>query len=286
MQAKIGVQGMMLKDKFKEMGLYDGLKKMKDIGFSYIELSQIPMTPENVAEIKRACEDFDIKIAAMSAALEDMGMGGENLTDDFEKIVDDCKTLNCNYLRVGMLPFQLMGNMEKILEFSKKMDKMAERLAEHGIHLYYHNHHVEFEKIDGEFMLYIIRDTAQKIGFELDVHWVHRGGVHPPKVIRDFAGKVGLIHLKDYRIAKFDPAILNYMKEGDFKTFMDKFANRVEFAEVGEGSLDFKEIIEAGIEAGAEYFLIEQDDTYGRDPFESLEISRDNLVKLGYADMF
>lgn len=47
-----------------------------------------------------------------------------------------------------------------------------------------------------------------------------------------------------------------------------------------------KECIEAGLAGGSEYFLIEQDDTYGRDPFESLKISRDNLIKLGFADWF
>lgn len=34
------------------------------------------------------------------------------------------------------------------------------------------------------------------------------------------------------------------------------------------------------------YFLIEQDDTYGRDPYESLKISHDNLVRMGCADWF
>ena len=34
------------------------------------------------------------------------------------------------------------------------------------------------------------------------------------------------------------------------------------------------------------YLLIEQDDTYGRDPYESLKISHDNLVRMGYADWF
>ena len=37
---------------------------------------------------------------------------------------------------------------------------------------------------------------------------------------------------------------------------------------------------------GSEYFLIEQDDCYGRDPFDSLKISHDNLVKLGFGDWF
>ena len=47
-----------------------------------------------------------------------------------------------------------------------------------------------------------------------------------------------------------------------------------------------KECIQAGLEGGSEYFLIEQDDTYGRDPFDSLRISRDNLIAMGYGDWF
>ena len=58
------------------------------------------------------------------------------------------------------------------------------------------------------------------------------------------------------------------------------------FAEVGEGTLPVAACIEAGLAGGSEYFLVEQDDTYGRDPFESLKISHDNLVKLGYGEWF
>ena len=60
----------------------------------------------------------------------------------------------------------------------------------------------------------------------------------------------------------------------------------VEFAEVGEGTIDMPNCINAGLAGGAEYFLVEQDNCYGRDPFESLKISRDNLVKMGYGDWF
>lgn len=97
-----------------------------------------------------------------------------------------------------------------------------------------------------------------------------------------YDGRIRLLHLKDYRIGEVK------MPEGPFdpKAFMTAFTSIVEFAEVGEGSLPIKECIEAGLAGGSEYFLIEQDDTYGRDPFESLKISRDNLIKLGYADWF
>ena len=48
------------------------MRKVSELGYHAVEVSQIPMTPENVAELKRASEDFDIKIAAMSAGLEPM----------------------------------------------------------------------------------------------------------------------------------------------------------------------------------------------------------------------
>ena len=48
-------------------------------------------------------------------------------------------------------------------------------------------------------------------------------------------------------------------------------------------SLPISACIQAGLDGGREYFLIEQDDTYGRDLYESLKISHDNLVRMGYA---
>lgn len=280
----IGVQMMMLKGKVEEMGAYEVLKKLAEMGYHCVEISQIPMTEENVAQMKKACDEFGIKIAACSAALEPMmpGMPGEYLVSDFDKIVADCKTLGCNFLRIGMLPMTCMGSKEKVIDFVTRADAMAEKLKEHGIELYYHNHHIEFQKFDGKYLLDIIRDTTKHMGFELDVHWVQRGGENPVEYIKKYKDRVTLLHLKDYRIGalklpegKFDPA-----------TFMQAFTSTVQFAEVGEGNLPMKEIIETGLACGSKYFLIEQDDQYGRDPFDCLITSRDNLIKLGFADWF
>lgn len=282
-QIKIGVQAMMLKGKFETLGAYETLKKVHEIGFHCIELSQIEMSEENVKEIQRACKDFQIHIAALSASLEgNPGMKMENLSDDYEKIVNDCRVLNCGFLRIGMLPFACMASLEKVMEFCEKMEAMAKRLKEDGIDLYYHNHHIEFRKYEGEYLLNIIRKNAPSVGFELDVHWIQRGGENPVRIIQEYAGKVSLLHLKDYRIGAIPDEAFGALAKGDFKEFMNAFGNVVQFAEVGEGNLDMKEIIETGIQAGAKFFLIEQDDQYGKDPFESLQISHDNLVKLGY----
>ena len=280
----IGIQMSTIKKKVDELGAYETLKACAEMGYHCMEVSQIPMTAENVSGMRKACREFGIKIAANTAALEPMapGMPGEYLVSDFDKIVEDCKALDTNMLRIGMLPITCMGSREKAVDIVKRADKMAERLGEHGIDLYYHNHHVEFVKYDGQYLLDIIRDNTKKMGFELDIHWIHRGGENPVEFIRRYAGRIRLLHLKDYRIAR-----LPVPGEGfDMKAFFADFFNLVEFAEVGEGNLPIRECIEAGLAGGSEYFLIEQDDTYGRDPFESLKISRDNLIAMGYGDWF
>jgi sugar phosphate isomerase/epimerase len=66
---------------------------------------------------------------------------------------------------------------------------------------------------------------------------------------------------------------------------MTAFEGVVQFAEVGEGNLDFKAIIDQSLTSGAKYLLIEQDNQYGRDPFDCLATSRDNLIALGYGDL-
>ena len=273
---------MMLKDTVQELGVYETMRKLNELGYHAVEVSQIPMTVENVAEFKRAAEDFDIKIAALSATIDAKpGSSGDNLTDDFQKIVDDCKTLDCNYLRIGMLPATILGDKDKIMDFIDKAETVAKRLDEHGINFYYHNHHFEFQKYDGEYLLDLIKNNTTKLGFEIDVHWAHRAGIVPVELIKQYKGRIALLHIKDYRIGNVD---LTDVK--DRATYQQRVHNIIEFAEIGEGNLDMKAIIEAGLENGTEYFIIEQDNTYGRDPLESLKISGDNLREMGYADWF
>ena len=60
----------------------------------------------------------------------------------------------------------------------------------------------------------------------------------------------------------------------------------MQFAEVGEGNLDFASIIEHAQTAGAQYLLVEQDELYGRTVWQALQTSYDNLVALGAGDLF
>ena len=279
---------MMLKEKFEEIGTFETLKQVSELGYNAVEISQVPMTPENVAEIKKAKDELGMEIASLSCVVSNEGSGGnDDLETKFDKIVEDCKTLEVDLLRIGMLPFDNMRSLDTVLEFTREANEYAKRLKEHGINLYYHNHHVEFKKYDGKFMLDIIAEECPDLGFELDLHWVQRGGANPIDLIEQYADRTELIHLKDYRIGEIPAEAFEALEEGDIAKFYPQFVNIIEFAELGQASMDYKAIMEAAIEAGGvRYALVEQDMLYGRDPLDCLADSRDHLVELGYEDLF
>jgi sugar phosphate isomerase/epimerase len=285
--ATIGVQAMMLKDSFTELGAFETLRKVSAIGYNAVEISQIPMTTENVAELDRSRNELGMDIAALSVAMETpKGMPGDSLKDHFDKVVEDAKTLGSTLLRIGMLPFPAMKSIDAVVDFAREANDYAERLQEHGIGLYYHNHHIEFAKFDGRYMLDIIAENSPAMGMEIDVHWVQRGGLDPVRTLEKYAGRTAMVHLKDYRIGQLPESAFGLLESGDVAGFMAEFKDVVQFAEVGEGNLDFPSIIPAAQEAGARYLLVEQDQLYGRTVWDALQTSYDNLVAMGHADLF
>ena len=285
--ATIGVQAMMLKDSFAEIGPFETLRKVSAIGYNAVEISQIPMTPENVAELERSRTELGMDVAALSVALEKPeGRPGDSLRDDFDKIVDDAARLGSSLLRIGMLPFPAMKSLDAVIDFAREANGYAERLQEHGLSLYYHNHHIEFAKFDGKYMLDIIAGNSPAMGLEIDVHWVQRGGLDPVRTLQKYAGRTAMVHLKDYRIGSMPEAAFGMPGSGDFTGFMQAFKDVVQFAEVGEGNLDFPSIIPAAQAAGAKYLLVEQDELYGRTVWDALQTSHDNLVAMGHGDLF
>ena len=287
----IGVQmSTIAPNKMPKFDAYESMARLADIGYKCVEISQVPMTKENVAGFRRAIDELGLNVAAVSATVKSNPMmPSEELCnpDDFKKMVDDAKYLNCDMMRIGAMPVESRFSLQAAIDFAKQADDYAAQLKEHGIDLYYHNHHFEFARHNGKFLMDIIKENTKYLGFELDIHWIHRGGMDPVKFINQYAGRIRLLHLKDYRIGHMqaEPDVDFNTREGMMKVYAS-MNNIVEFAEVGEGTLDIPACIEAGLNGGSEYFLVEQDMTYGRDPFDSLKISHDNLVKMGYGDWF
>lgn len=285
--ARIGIQLMMLKDHVAQEGITPVLQRVTETGFKVVEVSQIPMTEENVAAMQAARDDLGIEYAAISAKTSaPAGSSDLTLAEHFDLHVEHAQRLGTSMIRIGMMPFAAMRSPEAFDAFCVEVDEYARRMADQGISLSYHNHHVEFAKIDGTTIMDHLREKAPNLRYEIDCHWVQRGGRDPQRTLESFTGVLDLVHLKDYRITMPPAEALDALEAGDPAPFFDFWkGDIVQFAEVGEGTLDWKPVIEQGIASGAQHLLIEQDQTYGRDIFESLAMSREHLVSLGYESL-
>jgi sugar phosphate isomerase/epimerase len=133
------------------------------------------------------------------------------------------------------------------------LDAAGAVLRENGCVLSYHNHAIEFLRIGNEVLMdYIARATSpENLKFELDTYWVQYGGANPVEWCNKAAGRLPVLHCKDYGFGT------------DNKPF---------FSEIGYGNLDFPAIVAAADAAGCQWFVVEQDTCPG-DPFASLEKS-------------
>lgn len=256
-------------------GVGETFRRVRELGIRDIELSKVAVTDETLAEMQAACREYGMHVLALTVicASHLEGEPGDQLDRDFDKIVARCHALGASYVRVGMLPRRCLNSRDEYLRAAAEFDGYGRRLLAEGIHLYLHNHHYEFQRFGDKFGLELLAENTDPahVGFELDTHWVQRGGQDPAKWIRRLAGRVDLLHLKDYRI---QPPPSEQVTRATLQ-------GCIEFAEIGAGNLDWPEIFAAAKEAGVVYYPIEQDVTYGRNPYDCLADSVHNLRAMG-----
>ena len=116
---------------------YEVMGRLSEIGFRCVEISQVPMTKENVAGFRRAIDELGFNVSSLTASIDPMfpGMPGEYLSDpeDYKKYLDDAKTLDCDMFRIGMMPMNAIGNIQKCIDFAKRAEEYALKLKEDGI---------------------------------------------------------------------------------------------------------------------------------------------------------
>ncbi|MFA6716613.1 MAG: sugar phosphate isomerase/epimerase, partial [Victivallaceae bacterium] len=143
----------------------------------------------------------------------------------------------------------------KLRETCVNIGRIAER---HGTVFSYHNHWLEFTKVDGiPAMERILENTSpENVFLEPDVCWLTRAGVNPSDYLRKYARRIRQIHMKDIRAPE----------EPETTT------------ELGKGVIDLKSAYKTALETSCEWLIYEQD--YAKNPFESAVISIEYLKKM------
>ena len=131
---------------------------------------------------------------------------------------------------------------QKCRETIDALNEAGKKMAARGFKFFYHHHHFEFFKF-GEKSVFDMLIDAPYINFTLDTYWIQYGGNDVVDTIKKLTGRIECVHFKDYMIA---------LKE-DGKGFEPRFSP------VGDGNINFAKALEAAREAGAKYFLVEQD---------------------------
>ena len=232
------------------------LKKVAAIGYKTIQVSGFgPADPKDVA---RAAGDCGLRIVSTHTA---WGRFREKLDD----VIAEHKLWNCPHPAIGGLSMEYYC-AEGVKRFLDELAPIAEKLGREGMDFSYHNHRHELIKFGDKTWLEQVYDNSSPstLKAEIDVYWIAAGGGDPARWVRRSKGRIPLLHCKD----------MTLIRTGD------KCEQR--FAEVGEGNLNWPAILKEAEECGVEYLLVEQDDCYGKDPFEALALSYRNLAGWGY----
>jgi len=251
---KIGVQTYTIREYLKTPGeIKASFKRLKDMGFDMIQLSGLgPIGADELAAIMR---EHDIKAAGSHTAWEEIS---DNTL--LEKSIKDHKKWGCEQIGVGMKPSLYPDTYEGYTDFINKVNEICGRLEKEGLYFGYHNHELEFMRFNGLCALDRMIAECPKCEFTLDVFWVQAGGKNPLEYIDKLKNRIRILHLKDFRVA----------------------GRERQYAEIGEGNLDWKGIFSRCAQYKIPYAVIEQDGDFLKDPFNSLAISRKYLSDNGY----
>jgi len=248
---QIGTQMFTVREHTRtEADLARTFERLKAIGYDAVQVSAIG--PIETAAVGRLLREHGLTCAATHTNLE--------LMEDVQKCVDYHGELGCQYTAVGGFFVPADATVQSFIDWANRYNDIAASLKPHQIYCGYHNHSHEFATFEGRRMYDVLLETfSDDVWLEVDTYWVQHGGADPAAWLSKLAGRVPCIHVKDMSVtAEREPVM----------------------CEVGSGNLNWPAILAAARTAGVQWYLVERD--HGElDPFESLQVSLENLRAMG-----
>ncbi len=229
------------------------LRKVAEMGYTAVEIENPTDMP--AADLRALLADLGLRAVASH-------IGFDDLENDPSGAVAVAKELGCDYAVCPAIPDERRGDAAAYRVLARVLDRAGAAAREQGLIFAYHNHAYEFERLDGRTIYDILMEatSADLVAAEFDVYWARYGGVDPVASIRKLGSRCQLIHMKD----------------------MADDADR-SYAEVGEGILDMEAIVAAGQEVGAQWYIVEQDESSKRSSLEAAALSLHNMRSHGWA---
>ncbi|MEM7657466.1 MAG: sugar phosphate isomerase/epimerase [Bacteroidota bacterium] len=259
---KLGLQLFSINQDMNE-GPFGTLKKVQAMGYEDFEI--YGFDPEKgtyyghpAADFKQVLDDMNLTVTSGHYGFSDY------LHQSFDQLrwfVDQCiagaKALNCPYITWPWLApeFRTPANFSLLAD---RLNRIGEQVNAAGLGFAYHNHGFEFDDHNGQTGYEIIlQDTdPELVKLQMDFYWVmHSSKLTPKEWIAKHPGRVVMWHIKD----------------------MDKLTR--DYTELGNGSIDYLDILPDPEASGLEYYYIEQGGNFANSPLQSAATSADYFKK-------
>lgn len=238
-----------------------GFARIRETGLQAVEMAYIKLRPAHMDAVERACRAHGITVGSSQIRFDILDRQRDQMLRLHEQ-------LHCRISAVSVLPFRVIrGERDDMLRFAERLEALGSFYREHGVQLCFHHHDFDFRHYgeDVGLDLLLANTSPENIGLELDTYWVARGGRSPRDMIDSLAGRVKVVHLRDFRLEK---------------TLLGVAATD---AALGRGNLDFAGIVDSCIANNVHYMAIEQ---ASDQPFADVATSVAHLRQLGYDALF
>lgn len=251
----IGIQLYTIREDMNK-DVLGSLKKVSDIGYQYLELAGYGdgkfygYAPE---EFKKIVNDLGMEVISSHTGVEVKGVDTSNV----DVMAEAHAKLGVKYCIQPWLVEERRVSADSYKQFVAELNTIGGVMKKYDIQFGYHNHDFEFKEVDGLIPytdIFMVESDPALLTFEVDLYWVTRAGYDPIKLLQDFPGRFQLFHIKDMEASE------------------DQF-----FAPVGEGVINFKEILKHKDVAGMKYMFVEQDNTRDGKAMEAITTSFNNL---------
>jgi sugar phosphate isomerase/epimerase len=259
----IGLQLYTIRDAMKK-DVPGSLKMVSDIGYKYLEMADYSngkfygYVP---TDFKKIVTDLGMEVISSHAGVSTKGITDE----EAKKMAEDHANVGAKYC---MQPFIGDADRKSIAGYQKMVadwNRVGKIMKEHGLTFGYHNHNFEFDTVEGKvpyFDVFLAEMDKDITTMELDLFWTTKAGLNPVDIFKKYPGRFQLFHMKDM-YTKEPPSVITRSND---------------FAPVGAGVINFKEILAAKNIAGMKYMIVEQDNAEKGNAFDAIKTSITNLT--------
>ena len=255
------------------------LRMTKKAGYKGIEMFRCPYDKYTGAELRKIIEDHGL--TAISCHVD---------APESDKMIEYLPDTGVQFM---VNPGLRVADRDEAYRGAELLNEIGKKCKAAGLRYGYHNLNNDFDQYDGKSVIDIFMENTdpEYVTFEIDAAWAWRAGVNAAEFIRDHAGRVDLVHVKETsRVLGPEDDLSRFFKglkrdEKGFPIFTEEAKKAFEEhqkinCKLGDGIINMPEIIKAADAQGVKAYIVEREYAWTGDPYTTILDDYEYLSKL------